>query len=217
MQVDVFLLILAAGKEGHCLVEQYLNRSFFISDTVMNTMMIAYNYISGLFLGKRLLLVILLPVLLISCLNEELCEDVETVPVRIGFYAVIENEEEPVNLIVDSLKVHGLGKDSLIYNYQRNISRIELPLNSSADSSAFILYFPAPPEFSHLAKDTIWFYYEVLPTLISMECGFVSFFELKEVKHSRMFIDSIFIEEVSVTNILDEHIKIFPFIDDGDN
>jgi len=180
-------------------------------------MMIIYNYMSDFFWGKRLLHIILFTVFFISCINEEVCEDVETVPVRLGFYTEIENEPEPASLIIDSLKVHGLGKDSLIYNYQRNISRIELPLNSGADSSAFILYFPAPPEFSHLAKDTIWFFYDVLPTLISMECGFASFFELKEVRHSRMFIDSIYIEQISVTNTLDEHIKIFPFIDDGDN
>jgi len=189
----------------------------FAADFRINIIMITYNNKSGFFSGKRLLVIILFTFFFISCLNEEICEDVETVPVRIGFYAEIENEPEPATLIIDSLKVHGLGNDSIIYNYQRSISRIELPLNSGADSSAFILYFPAPPEFSHLVKDTIWFYYEVLPTLISMECGFVSFFELKEVRHSRMIIDSIYIEETSVINTLDEHIKIFPFIDDGDN
>ena len=158
------------------------------------------------------LLLILFP----SCLNEEVCEDVSTVPVRIGFYFDDETQELPVLLAFDSLKVQGIGNDSIIYDYRYNVSRIELPLNSNAESSAFLIYYPAPPEIAHLVVDTLRFYYEVKPTLISMECGFVSFFELKEVRHSRMMIDSISINETSIINNLEEHIKIFPFFDDGD-
>jgi hypothetical protein len=157
----------------------------------------------------------LLLMLFPSCLNEEVCEDVSTVPVRIGFYVDDENQNQPVLLEFDSLKVQGVGNDSIVYDYRYNVSRIELPLNSNAESSAFLIYYPAPPEIAHLVVDTIRFYYDVKPTLISMECGFVSFFELTEVRHSRMMIDSISIEETSIINNFDEHIKIFPFVDDS--
>jgi hypothetical protein len=157
----------------------------------------------------------LLLMLFPSCLNEEICEDVSTVPVRIGFYFDDDTQAQPVLLEFDSLKVQGVGNDSIVYDYLYNVSRIELPLNSNAESSAFLIYYPAPPEIAHLVVDTIRFYYEVKPTLISMECGFVSFFELKEVRHSRMMIDSISIEETSIINNFDEHIKIFPFVDDS--
>ncbi|GEM_PF-664578 len=151
-----------------------------------------------------------------SCLNEEICEDMSTVPVRIGFYFDDPNQDQPVMLAFDSLKVQGVGNDSIIYDYRYNVSRIELPLNSNVDSSAFLIYYPAPPEIAHLVVDTLRFFYNVKPTLISMDCGFVSFFELKEVRHSRMMIDSISIEETSIINNFEEHIKIFPFFDDGD-
>ncbi len=165
---------------------------------------------------KLLLIAGFLLLLFPSCLNEEVCEDVSTVPVRIGFYFDDENEAQPVLLAFDSLKVQGLGNDSIIYDYRYNVSRIELPLNSNAESSVFLIYYPASPEIAHLVVDTLRFYYDVKPTLISMECGFVSFFELKEVRFSRMLIDSISIEETSIINNFDEHIKIFPFFDDGD-
>lgn len=165
---------------------------------------------------KTLVVLFLLLLLFPSCLNEEVCEDVSTVPVRIGFYNDDETQELPVLLAFDSLKVQGIGNDSIIYDYRYDVSRIELPLNSNAESSAFLIYYPAPPEIAHLVVDTLRLFYEVKPTLISMECGFISFFELKEVRHSRMMIDSISIEETSIINNFDEHIKIFPFFDDGD-
>jgi len=158
----------------------------------------------------------LLLMLFSSCLNEEICEDVSTVPVRIGFYFDDQTQDQPVLLAFDSLKIQGLGNDSIIYDYQYNVSRIELPLNSNTRSSVFLIYYPAPPEIDHLLVDTLRLYYEVKPTLISMECGFVSFFELTEVVHSRLIIDSISIEETSIINNFDEHIKIFPFFDDSD-
>ena len=173
------------------------------------------NYISWNKIKKFILPAIISWIFLPSCVNEEICEDLETVPVRMGFYYVDEEEDEPQVLPIDSIYIHGLNNDSIIYDYRRDVSRIELPLNAAANTTAFLLYFPATPEIAHLVKDTIWFTYEVKPTLISMECGFASFFELIEVSHSNMMIDSISIEETSVNNNLDEHIKIFPFVDDS--
>lgn len=165
---------------------------------------------------KTLVALFLFLLLLSSCMNEEICEDVTTVPVRIGFYFDDQTQDQPVLLAFDSLKIKGLGNDSIIYDYQYNVSRIELPLNSNAGSSVFLIYYPASPEIAHLVVDTLRLYYEVKPTLISMECGFVSFFELTEVTHSRLLMDSISIEETSIINNFDEHIKIFPFLDDSD-
>ncbi|MFN2394436.1 MAG: DUF6452 family protein [Bacteroidales bacterium] len=174
------------------------------------------NYIVWRKVKKLFLPALFLWILLPSCVNEEACEDLETVPVRLGFYYVDEEQDEPKVLSIDSIYIHGLNNDSIIYNYRRDVSRVELPLNAAANTTAFLLYFPAPPEIAHLVKDTIWFTYELKPTLISMECGFASFFELLEVRHSNIMIDSISIEETSITNNLDEHIKIFPFVDDSE-
>ncbi len=165
---------------------------------------------------KPLFIIWFLFLLLPSCINEEICEDVSTVPVRIGFYFDDQDADQPILLAFDSLKVQGLGNDSIIYDYRYNVSRIELPLNSNDQSSTFLFYYPGPPEIAHLLVDTVQFFYEVNPTLISMECGFVSFFELIEVKHSSFFIDSIAIEDKLIINNFEEHIKIFPLVDIDD-
>ncbi len=178
--------------------------------------MTLFNYISWIKLKNLLQVAMLGGVFLTSCVNEEICEDLENVPVRLGFYYIDQDQDEPLVLNIDSIYIHGLNNDSIIYDYRRNVSRVELPLNAATKTTAFLMYFPAPPEIANLIKDTIWFTYEVKPTLISMECGFASFFELIEVSHSNMMIDSISIEETSVNNNLDEHIKIFPFVDDSD-
>lgn len=157
------------------------------------------------------MLIVVLILLMYSCLNEEVCEDVATVPVRIGFYQMEAEEEDPQVLAIDSLTVFGVGNDSIIYQNRFNVSRIELPLNSAIDSCAFVFVLPSHEPGLLPAADTVWFHYRILPNLISMECGFVSFYELNTVTHTRYNIDSLSIETPSITNTQDEHIKIFPF------
>lgn len=144
-----------------------------------------------------------------ACINEEVCEDIATVPVRIGFFTENNAADEPTPITLDSLTVFGLGNDSLIYNNQFNISQIELPLNSQQDSCAFIFVFPQVPA-EILLHDTIWFYYSRKATLVSMECGFSTFYELKNISFSRNRIDSLSLDNINIRNTLDEHIKIFP-------
>ncbi len=144
-----------------------------------------------------------------------MCEDIATVPVRIGFFED-NNTDDPIAVSLDSLTVYGLGNDSLIYNNRPNVAQIELPLNSQQDSCAFIFILPqAPSEFLQL--DTIWFYYDRKATLISMECGFSTFYELNDISYSKNRIDSISLDNLNVRNTLDEHIKIFPDNTPADN
>ena len=148
----------------------------------------------------------------VSCLNQEVCEDVETVPVRMGFYALPPDAEEPQQILIDSLTIAGLSKDSLIYDNVYNVSQIELPLDSGSDTTVFIFRFPGE-EFGPFAPvDTMWIYYERMPNLVSMECGFVTFFSLLNIRHSRLLTDSVVISRNNVENSFDEHVKIFPFV-----
>lgn len=146
-----------------------------------------------------------------SCLNEDVCEDVASVPARIGFSMINPKDGEPQTIAMDSLTVFGLGNDSILYNKTNNVSRIELPLIPGADSCAFVIAHTYDSILPPLA-DTLWFFYQTKPNLISMDCGFVTFFELEKVTYSRNFIDTLTIEFSSIINNLDEHIKIFPFI-----
>lgn len=160
----------------------------------------------------RVLIMTVLPLIIVSCLNQEVCEDVATVPVRMGFYALPPDADEPQQIVIDSLSVFGLGMDSLIYNNVFGVSQIELPLNSGSDSTAFIFRFPGEDFGPFSPLDTIWFYYERRPNLISMECGFVTFYNLISMKHSDLFLDSLVVIQNNITNSFEEHVKIFPFV-----
>lgn len=160
----------------------------------------------------RLMLAVLLFLPFTACLNEDVCEDIATVPIRIGFAMRETANAEPRSLAVDSLSIHGLDNPVLIYENRNNVSRVELPLHLAKDSVAFVLYIANPIEFLPYVADTLWLYYQRRPVLISMDCGFVTFFDLERLAYSRNFIDTVTIENTSIINNLDEHIKIFPFV-----
>ncbi len=154
---------------------------------------------------------------LASCLNEAICEDVATVPVRIGFYAVDTLQDTPAPLSLSNITVFGLGRDSIIYDNVLNVSQMELPLNSTIDSCAFIFRVSLVDETKFFADDTLWFIYNRLPSLISMECGFTTFYELDHIRFTGNLFYSIAIDDANITNSLNEHIKIFPWLAEDDD
>ncbi|MFW5758422.1 MAG: DUF6452 family protein [Bacteroidota bacterium] len=147
-----------------------------------------------------------------SCTNQDVCEDTTSIPVRVGFYQTDTESEEPVSYTIDSLSISGINNDSLIYNNAVNVGSVEMPLDPSRDSCGFVIVFPPVEDLDIPLKDTIWFYYERKPNLISTECGFVNFYEIDKLEYTNHRIDTMEIENTSVTNGLDEHIKAFPFI-----
>ncbi len=149
---------------------------------------------------------------LFSCTNQEVCEDAASIPVRVGFYESDPESEEPLSYAIDSVTVSGINNDSLIYDNSLNVGRIEMPLDPARDSCGFVIVFPPVENLDLPLRDTLWFFYERKPNLISTECGFVNFYEIEEVAYTTHRIDTMEIENTSVTNGLDEHIKAFPFI-----
>jgi hypothetical protein len=153
----------------------------------------------------RYLAVLLISMLTVSCLNDETCEDSTTVNVRIGFYRVQDNNAVRHN--IDSLTIFGLGRDSIIYNNTKRVGTVELPMDPSSDSCAFVFVFPE-------INDTVWIYYQRKPTLTSIECGFVNYYELEEIKHSGLLIQETEIIQSSITSNFEEHIRIYPLVID---
>jgi hypothetical protein len=154
-------------------------------------------------ISVKYLFLLFIVVLFSSCLNQESCQDITSVPVRMSFHRT--PGTQPTVVSIDSLTIYGLGNDSIIYNNQKNVRRVELPLDSRQDSCAYVFEFPA-------LKDTVWFFYQRDPVLISMECGFVHHYQITEVRHTGHFIASTEIIEESVTSNMNEHIKIYPAI-----
>lgn len=145
-------------------------------------------------------LIILFSVILISCESSEICRDNTETPLRIGFY---NSEDSSQNAIIDSLTVYGIGReDTLIYDNARNVTRIELPLNISSDTTSFVFVFPE----NH---DTLEVIYERAISLISIGCGFVTFYSLNKINYSDNEIKDIYKEFNNIRNDLNEHLKIF--------
>lgn len=136
-----------------------------------------------------------------ACQNQELCQDATSTPLRIGFYHNVNGKAQA--LAIDSLTVYGLHNDSILYNNRKQVSRIELPLNPALDQSSFVLAFPG-------VNDTLHITYKREPRLISMECGFVTFYQVENWSAAGTAIQTIEIEHSSISNTLDEHFKLFP-------
>lgn len=156
--------------------------------------------------------------LLVSCINEEVCEDVASVPVRIGFYAENPDEtvDDPVPLGINNITIFGAGNDSILYEHQDNVNQVELPLDANTDSCAFIFRI-SDLDDEKFVEDTLWLVYQRKPNLISMECGFTTFFELIRLHYSRNIIDTVEIDDANITTSLNEHIKIYPWHSDDDD
>lgn len=150
-------------------------------------------------LNLNIVILVVSLVLLKGC-NEELCEDIGENPLRIGFYMLEDGQPMPHG--IDSLSVIGLGHDEFLYDNQYNVSMVEVPLDVSADSCGFVFTFP-PHE-----KDTLKVYYERNLTLTSVECGFVTFYEIEDLKVTYNRIQSYSLEEYNVTDDNEEHIQI---------
>ncbi len=153
-------------------------------------------YFPGLFARTVFLLIVLS--LATGCTEDNLCEDIINNPLRIGFY-VTENGE-PVPGTLDSLSVIGLERKDSIYANQVNVGQVEIPLDQSRDYCGFLFVFP-----HH--NDTLKIDYERNLSLVSIECGFATFFEINDLKITNNRIQSHIIEEYNVTNVNEEHIR----------
>ncbi len=146
-------------------------------------------------------------ILIQSCGDDQVCEDITANDLRIGFYTAGEGGVDWT--VVDSLKAGTPDRPGqFIYDRIYSVSSLELPLNPSGDISRFVLDF-------FTTADTLTVSYTREKHLLSVECGFTMFFEINEVSHTTNLIHSISVPVEYVTNNLDEHFKVY--ITDTDN
>ncbi len=145
---------------------------------------------------------------LVSCQDDELCEESTASRLRMGFYLPVVTSGNPTPYTVDSLTVYGVGRpDSLIYDNRKNVRSIEVPLNPTANRTGFVFFFPEN------ITDTLWVDYQTELNFISAECGFAMFFDIEQVGHTNNRISFFQINQNLVTNSLEEHIKILLYPD----
>ena len=136
-----------------------------------------------------------------SCESEKICELSTVSILNAGFYSVPDSIPEAVS--VDDLTVYGIGReDSLIYDQASSVGSFVLPLSPSSDTTGFVFTLGAD-------TDTITFLCSRELHLLSMECGFTTYFYIERIDNTSNVIDSISVVNEKVTTGDDENIQIY--------
>jgi hypothetical protein len=139
--------------------------------------------------------------MMISCTQDETCRENKDVRLNAGFYTSGTTNA----LSVDSLKVFGLEReDSSLYDVNKSINNIKLPLNKKQELSIFVLNFRA-----NQVIDTLFVLYTNQDYFISYECGSVITHKIDTVITTEHFIKSVKIinHDINTTDV--QHLQIF--------
>lgn len=153
-------------------------------------------------------MVIVMPIVFGACSSSECYDNHSALPLA-GFYSYPDGQAVSVN----GLTIYGIGApgDTLLYS-RETLREAYLPFRLDSDTTSYVLrYLTTPPEEGMEAPvltDTITFVYNRKPWFVSPACGGMYFYEIKDVMHSHLLIDSISTEEV-ITNLNTQNIKIF--------
>ena len=146
--------------------------------------------------------------LLTACQGDEVCEDQTSNDLRLRFYLAGAETESPIS--IDSLIIFGLGNEhDLIYNGEDAVSLAGLPMDPGSDSCGFVLV-------AGNRRDTLMISYNREVHFLSAECGFTMFFHILEKEYTSNLIDTVVVSNPLVSNVFNEHIKVFMVAVDHD-
>jgi len=131
-----------------------------------------------------------------SC-TPEACFEETNAYLKATFYSNSTKEKETP----DSITVTGLGRNDRIYDREPRVQPALLPLDSSNDTSVFIVRING-------IADTIQFIYSSWPHLVSKECGYTFFHKLDTFRSSND-IFYIYRSSNNITTANEENIRIF--------
>ncbi len=176
---------------------------------------------------KSIFIIFIVTILLhVSCATDETCTQTKNVKLTAGFYHVSYNDLTKTNtfsaLSIDSITVQGMkidtltGQyhlvDSILYNNQKHVSTIELPLNNLLLKSNISKKFPTQSTFKikfNATVDTITIYHTNLNDYLSLECGCIVTHSIDTVTMTSHFIDSVRIKIHDVNTINAENISLY--------
>jgi hypothetical protein len=139
-----------------------------------------------------------------ACNTGDCLDNKSSVPLA-GFYSSSAKSSQSL----DSLTVFGIGApgDSLILDNESSVSKVYLPLRSSATTSKFVLQYNKS-SFNGV-NDTLTVNYTPYPYFVSAECGAMYNFDLKDFSCTTHRVDSVVFTATKFTNVDVESIKIF--------
>ena len=146
----------------------------------------------------RRLLFLFLSVVVTACSTID-CPVQNTVSI---YYAVkkLNGEVEVTDTLKDTLSIwtrRSNGTDTLLYNQGVNTTKLELPVSYSHPEDVWVFRIA---DTSHVATiDTVWIKKNDIPHFESVDCSAHFFHELTAVRSTHLRIDTILINNPSVT------------------
>jgi len=125
---------------------------------------------------------------------------------QMGFYSATYDSTTDTTTIsslsIDSLWIHGINNDSMIYDDEESISSVSLPLRKASNQTDYEIRF-------NETTDTITILHQDTTQYLSLECGCIKTFVIDTVLTTNHFIDSVKINNHTVNTTDAEHIKIY--------
>lgn len=155
--------------------------------------------------GSRFIQIICMVLLahLISACEELPCKYTNGVQLKAGFYVYNGISLKDTSLQNFRLELYNDDDTSYEITYDKLIQSISFPLSMLADSSVIILHF------QNMKSDTMTIYYEKSLHLLSHQCGFDEFFEIRNIQTTTHQLDSVWIRNEVVDYAQNEHLKIY--------
>ena len=101
----------------------------------------------------------------------------------------------------DSIRVQGVGSDSVLYDNSKNLSALRLPLRADTCVTAFALLW-------HGTEDTLFVRHDNTRHFISQACGCMVYHTIDTVWHSGNAIDSVAILNSTVESEEQENVQL---------
>lgn len=102
------------------------------------------------------------------------------------------------------MQITGVGRDSILYGLNTNISKAQLPLRPDSTITAFQLIYNGQ-------SDTLYIVHDNQYNFISLACGCFVFHNINDSAsyHTHHFIDSVHILNTQVTSAKEDHLRIY--------
>jgi hypothetical protein len=134
-----------------------------------------------------------------SCIGDDACKSNRVVGLNISF--LTPGALKPHDTIIKNLSLYGVGSSLLMLD-SKDASNLSIPLDATSDSIALVMV-------TSQGYDTLLVKYSREVYLLSVECGFITRFHLKDVAISGASADSAVIENPIVVPDGPENISIY--------
>lgn len=145
---------------------------------------------------------------IVGCTTDECLQNKTALPYA-GMYS--SGGDGKQKLSVDSLQVYGYGvpHDSTLSSGSSPITSLYLPFRIDHDTTTYVFRYLHKRLAAMDITDTIRFIYNRSPRFVSSACGVSYVYEIRDIQHTDMLIDSVVCPQMSIDNMDTENLQIY--------